>query len=79
MSSGMNSFDSKAFRDLHKRIQEEAAKRADSLVNGSARSNDAATTAARYEHEIGFRLGLENVIIMMKEIEDDILGRKRTS
>ena len=79
MSSGMNSFDSKAFRDLHKRIQEEAARRADSLVSGSARGGDAATTAAKYEHEIGFRLGLETVIVMMKEVEDDILGRKRTS
>ena len=78
MSQGLTAFEARALRMLKDKIDERSNTHALSLVSGAARGPDAASTAALYEHAIGYRRALTDVIAWMEETEDEILGRKKS-
>ena len=78
MSQGVTAFEARALRMLKDKIDVRSNEHAMSLVSGAARGPDAASTAALYEHAIGYRRALADVISWMEEVEDDIVGRRKS-
>ena len=72
----LNSFDALVLRLLHKKVETSMTEHATGLATGSARANDANTTAAQYCEAIGYMRALSNVLDWAKDIEDEIAGRK---
>lgn len=72
-------FESRALRILEHKLKARRAESADALACGNARlSNDAGATAQNYCEAVGYMRALRDVIGLLEEVEDEVVGRNRT-
>ncbi len=73
----MNSYESAFRARLQKKMDEVQQDRLHSLSTGSALREDAASTGQAYAVEAGYFQALADVAGLMREVEDDLLGRNQ--
>lgn len=75
----VSKFETRAFRLLAERLDNKVQDAALALAQGAARSASAEATAQEYCEKAGFIRGLQTVVGMCQDIEDEIMGKQRTS
>jgi hypothetical protein len=72
-------FESRALRILEKKLNERRDINAAALASGNARvASDAFATAQNYCEAVGYMRAIGDVLSLLEEVEDELVGRNRT-
>lgn len=71
-------FDSVVARSFEKRIQLIVAELGLKLIEGSSMDVDPMKLAMKYNQEIAYVRGLQDSLVFLREVEDDLQGRRPT-
>jgi len=72
----MNSYESAFQNRTLKKLAELSEKKLQNMASGGCHREDAASTGAAYEREVGYLQALRDVAELMQDVESELLGRR---
>ena len=73
----LSSHEAKTMRVLDAKLRALRHHTAMALATGSAKSGEAMATAQNYADAVGYMRGLQHVLDLLSEVEDEVVGRNR--